>query len=489
MTDATRHFLSSWAIPVVALLITVCAAFYQLSESPAVWYDEGFFAQAAINLNTHGLQVMQLAPGSFLSSWSISAGYPLIYPISVAFDWFGVSVFSARSVTALYTVLFVAVVYLFIRREAGVVFAGIAALLLASLPLLYGNGKAVLGEVPALFYFILMLLALQRFERSGYTNRFAAFMVGITAGLSFAAKFTFMLVPVAFFMALLLRSQSTLRLIDLKNWALGVIGFLIPVSVWFLLQFQSGDSVATVLQFFANPYDYGTAALGAGVIANILRFVTEVTPLYMLGIFILWAASLFIRHRRGERATFAELVAFSFTVFVLLAYLRTPGWYRYFFPAMVVGLLYTLQSVSIVWQWLTEKFRFLTHFFWLPYAGFILLILLQFYQLGWNSYVANYYGSTRTETLSSYFSTVDPEADVFLYNVPEIAVFLPNQNFYQYLNPHVNQGFGADALPLLAEGAPDIVVVNAETYDIEKEVFVKYEIKDHVSRYVVLTPL
>ncbi len=485
MSDSTRNLLSQ-VLPVLAILISAFAAFYQLSESPAIWYDEGFFEQGAMNLAAHGAQVMQLAPGNYLSSWSISAGYPLMYPMSVLFTWFGASVFTARAVTAGYLVLFVIAAYFFVRRESGIVPAAIVVFLLASFPILYGNGKSVLGEVPALFYFVLMLFSLQALERSSYTNRFAALMTGLTAGLSFAAKFTFMLVPAAFFLAFLFRWRKLLAEIDAKNWALGALGFILPVGVWFMLQFQPGDSVSTVLEFFANPYDYGATALGGAVLGNLMRFVTEVTPLYMLVIFVPWVFSFYLTHKEGKRLSMPELVAFAFSCLILLAYLRTPGWYRYFFPAMVAGMLYFPQSIEHCWKALSEKISFLRKVPWLPYAGFVLLVLLQFYQLGWNSYVATYYDSTRTAELSAYFSQLDPSKTVFLYNVPEIAIFLPSQDFYQYLNPHVNQGFGADELPLLAAGAPDTVVVNSDTYDAEQSEFTKYSIKDHIAHYLVL---
>ncbi len=489
MEGTSRFSNSPWltrVVPIAILIFTVVAAFYQLSESPSVWYDEGFFEQAAMNLASHGEQVIQLVPGHYLSSWSVSAGYPLIAPIALMFKLFGVSVWNARAVPATYIVLFVLTAYVFVRREFGVLSATIVALLLATFPLLYGNGKSVLGEVPALFYFALMLLALQWLEQSRYKNNLAAFLTGMFAGLSFAAKFTFMLVPAALGVVALIRGRTLVRELPIKNWVLGASGFLLSFGVWVLLQFQPGDSVSTVLAFFANPYDYGTTALSEMMLQNLLRFVTEITPLYMLVLFAIWTISIALRKRKDVYVSTAELVSFSFTVLVLLAYLRTPGWYRYFFPAMVVSLLYFPQSLSVVWSAFQTNISFLSRLRWLPYVGLTLLILIQGYQLGWHSYVAMYYGDTRTAALTEYFSHVPPTESIFLYNVPEIAVFLPTTDFAQYLNPHVNQGFGADELPLIAHGIPTMIIVNAESYEIEKNVFSAYSVKDHVVHYVVL---
>lgn len=473
-------------MPLFAVGIAVFAATYHLAESPAIWYDEGFFEQLAINVSHGGAQAMELSPGHYLSSWSISAGFPLIYPMAASFATFGVSVFTARVVPATYLVLFVLASYFFVRRQYGALPAGIAGLLIATFPLLYGNGKSVLGEVPALFWFVLGLIALQTLEKRAFKDIRSSFLAGLFLGLSFAAKFTFMLIVPAVLIVFVLRFRTLHRELTSKVFWAGGIGFALPVLLWLYLQFAPGDSLQTTLAFFVNPYGYGEQALGAGIVANLLRFFTETTPAYFLFLFAPWGIALYLRRKT---LPLAECFAFVFSFLVVLAYLRTPGWYRYFFPSMMLAFvffpmatLYLRDRIRV----LVPKVRPLAS---LLFVCFAVLVLLQGYQLAQSSYVASYYKSTRTRDLSAYFSTLHPATTVFLYNVPEIAIFLPSTTYYQFVMPHDDQPFGKEALPLLTQGTPEIVVVNAETYQHNATPFSKYKVKDHVSHYLVLTQL
>lgn len=475
-----------YLLPVLAVCIALFAATYHLAESPAIWYDEGFFEQLAINVSRGGAQAMELSPGHYLSSWSISAGYPLIYPMAVSFATFGVSVFTARIVPATYLVLFVIASYFFVRRQYGELPAGIAALLMATFPLLYGNGKSVLGEVPALFWFTLGLIALQTLEKSTFKNVYTSFLAGLFLGLSFAAKFTFMLVVPAALVVLILRFRTLRTELTLKVFWAGVIGFILPVLLWLYLQFAPGDSLQTTLAFFVNPYGYGGQALGAGVIANLLRFLTEATPAYFLLMLAPWAVALYLRRKT---LPLSELFAFVFSILVVLAYLRTPGWYRYFFPAMMLAFVFFPMATIYLRDRMLTLMPRLHPLRSLLFVGFVVLVLVQGYQLAHSSYVASYYKSTRTHDLMAYFGALSPATTVFLYNVPEIAIFLPSTTYYQFVMPHDDQPFGKEALPLLAQGIPELVVVNAETYQHDPNPFTKYKVKDRVSHYLVLTQL
>ncbi len=473
-------------IPILAVCAALFFATYHLNESPAIWYDEGFFEQLAINVSHGGAQVMELAPGHYLSSWSISAGYPLVYPMALSFATFGTSVLTARIVPATYLVLFVLAAYFLVRRQYGVVPASIAVSLIATFPLLYGNGKSVLGEVPALFWFVLGLGGLYALEKSNYKSVRVAVLTGLFLGLSFAAKFTFMLIVPAVAVVLVLKYKTLRAELTPKALGAGIVGFLLPVLLWLFLQFGPGDSLATTLSFFANPYDYGGEALGAGILANLVRFVTETTPFYFLAIFAPWVVSVVLRRRS---VTTSELFALIFSVFVVLAYLRTPGWYRYFFPAMMLALVFVAPALLHLKEVVLERFPKLQPACFVLYGGVALLVLLQGYQLAAHSYVASYYKSTRTQDLEQYFSKLSPDSSFFLYNVPEVAIFLPTRTYYQFVMPHEDQPFGREALPLLTAGVPELVVVNAETYQNDPAPFARYVVKDRVSHYVVLTQL
>ena len=86
-------------------------ATYQLAESPHTWYDEGAIIQRAINFLHYGTMHYQMAPGQFSSAVFDSTGYPVIYPISLAFKYFSIGLLQARAVMAVFILLLVLTVY------------------------------------------------------------------------------------------------------------------------------------------------------------------------------------------------------------------------------------------------------------------------------------------------------------------------------------------------------------------------------------------
>ena len=85
---------------IVAGLFAILLFFstYRLTESPPTWYDEGIYDQLAENMAVHGTQRMQVAPDTYVSTASVTGGYPFLYPISLAFRLFGVGLLQARIV-------------------------------------------------------------------------------------------------------------------------------------------------------------------------------------------------------------------------------------------------------------------------------------------------------------------------------------------------------------------------------------------------------
>src|ERR1051326_6513130 len=102
--DSSYGWLWRWVLPGVALLVTAVAAFYKLSDSPGIWYDEGYYFQLAVNVVHYGREVIQLAPHEFMSAWSITVGYPLIYPVALSMKLFGIGVLQARVPMALFII-------------------------------------------------------------------------------------------------------------------------------------------------------------------------------------------------------------------------------------------------------------------------------------------------------------------------------------------------------------------------------------------------
>ncbi|MFZ1987937.1 MAG: glycosyltransferase family 39 protein [Minisyncoccia bacterium] len=460
---------------------------HYLSESPAVWYDEGFYMQTAANLASFGREGIQVAPGVLLpASTYVTVGYPVIAPVAAAYFFFGQSVLVGRTVMVLFLVGFLISAYVLIRRLFGVVPAFAATLLLATFPVLYGNGKAVLGEVPGLFFVVLTLLVLLSLERHTWqgVGRYAA--LGFFASLAIVTKPIYLLLLPAVFIGILIYGRGFFK--HYLGIVVGSVTFLAPFVLWIVLQFGFTFSFKTVLSFYANPYFIED--LSRTIIENLLRFITEISPLYLFLLLSVWGVSLFLR-RRKLSAT--ECAAAIFTLLILAFYLRTPGWYRYFFQAQVMALMFFPAALSLIAKHVRTR---LPRFLGLPSAAFLkllcinviaLLPLFQAYQLAFHSYVATYYRATRTAELSTYFEVLPQDKTLFVYNAPETVVFFKTRAYYQYIAPHPEQLIGEEELSVLSAGTADVVITGDAAYRENPELFNAYVLAEIINRYVILT--
>ncbi len=466
----------------LTLFIVLFAGTYKLSESPAIWYDEGFYTQLAMNVAERGTYAIQVAPDTFVSAWSVTGGYPFVFPIAASYALFGPGVIEGRAVMAAFLGLFAIAGYVLVRNSLGVGSALASLFLVASFPMLYGNGKSVLGEVPGLFFLVVSLITLLVLERRGFRDARYAALAGLFTGLCVATKPIFILFLPALFAAALLK--DAFKKVPLASYVAGIAAFLAPMALWGFLQFSSGDSLQEILAFYTNPY--GSSDVVGLMFENALRFVTESSPFYLLALLLPWSVAVFLRRRTAEDITASEYAAFAFSWIVVFAYLRTPGWYRYFFPASIVALLYAPYSILWLYDRAAVRIPMLALFrFLLPLALFA-VVLGQLYMVANASFVASYYQGTRTASLHAALREVDAGSAVFLYNVPEVAVLLTGRHYYQYLIPHTDQRIGEESLAALAAAIPDIVIVNSGTYAEEPMPFSRYRVRATVNRYSIL---
>lgn len=424
-----------------------------------MWYDEGTYSQVAQNTALYGKSAFQIAPDSFVSAWSVNGGFPFLAPITASYALFGVGVMQGRVVMALFTILFSLAAYWLIRRLHGPLYALYALLLLATFPVLYGTGKNILGEVPGLLYLTLFLLTLFRIELDAFRSPPWLFAgAGVLLGLTVVTKPLFLVLLGALgVVGLLYRRTIPWRL----RWFVpAFVGFIVPVGIHAVIHLMGADP-ATLASYYANPY--AKSSLITTILHNAIGFFTAASPLYCLIVSGLWASSLYLR--RHSSVTLTERVAFFFSLLVLLFYLRTEGWYRYFFTANVLALLFIPSSTAYLLSRLRARVRSLVPF--LRHGllvGVVVLAALQTYQLLFTSWVAVHNGRTTTAELEQTFATIGPTRTVFFLNTPEIVVFAPTNPYYQYMTPAPRLVLGKEMLPVLERQEPDVVVVkqNAE---------------------------
>ena len=471
------------------LILTGFFATYKLTESPSVWYDEGIYFQTAANLAQGKGMNFQFAPGhleDMMSRFTVS--YPFIYPLAAAFKVFGVNILVGRSLMVFFIFALSMCGYFLIRRRFGVNFALGALALIVTFPPLYGNGKSILGEVPGLIFLTLSLLSFQYSIKFRDQSNLGIILAGFFAGLCASTKPVFLVfLPGFAFVALFHLYRG---LLSKKQVVLGGIFSLLPVLVWLFIQFKSADSLNTIFTFYANPYAVKSIL---GVIKeNLINFITEAGPLYLLLMLIVWTSAIFIRRLKKISISGEETIAFSFCILISLAYLRIQGWHRYIFPAQVVALLYLAPSLSICAEWIAEKIKkqkisaYFQKFGTLTIVA--VLLLWGIYGVMFNSCVASAYKVDKTAFWENYFKSSSVGTSFFFYNAPEVAIFSLSDNYYQYLPlPTAGGLFGEEWLKVIENGNVDKIIVRTDIFGSQKDWFLKhYRLEREAYKYTIL---
>ena len=439
--------------------------------------DEGAINQVAMNLAERGRYGYQIAPERFITAEFLTTGYPVVYPIALSFLLFGKSLFTARFVMVLFIFFLSVSAYwyskLLASREHTYSFFPLFSLfLLISFAPLYGHGKNVLGEVPGLAFFILSLLFLLVFER-GNRIWWLPLLSGFFAGLSMATKplYLILILPVSLFAVFLFKRT---RFSFKEKW-LFVLGIAMPLGWWVIA--QSGDGSILDIFSYGNPNNASFTSLALG---NSMRFFSELSPIYFLGLLLLWWVGVFLRKREGIHISTAESIALIFSLLNLLSFMFTRGFYRYFFPSEVFALLFLPYALhSVMRLKLNARYSL-----WSSILILIVIISLQSYQLFFYSWVSESRESTRAAALSRELGALPREQSIFFYHVPEAVLFLPHDNYYQYFRFADSVQRGSENIPLLARGVPYLVLVD-QKFPVETVSLSAYHIRVKFDKYTL----
>lgn len=469
----------------IILCLLLCFGAYlslfKLTESPPVWYDEGIYNQIAISQAVYGQQGIQVAPETLVSSGFVTGGFPFIFPIAFSLDLFGIGIFQARIVMFIFIVGLFGVIFYLSKLLFGYKKALVSLLLIVTFPIIYGNGKNVLGEIPGLFYLFSFLVCVHAIVKYEYKNVIPYLLAGLFGGLCLATKPIFFLLGGAVIVAAIVHRKSIT--FNWKYLSFGFIAFLVPIAIWFNLQFLSSDNTASILGYYANPY--GLDNITHVIWNNFTRFFKESSPIYFAFFMLVWITSYVYRWRKGVATTLAESIAFFFSILVSVAYLRTAGWYRYFFVAEVLAIVFFINNIYVIYEIdLLKRYKHL-----LKYAviGLVVIIsLVQSYQLFFTSWVASHYHSNVSYDLHNALKDFDSDTIFYIYDVPEVTIFLPNQKFYQYLQPTPSLDFGREQLEVIDQGIPDALIVNTRRLNDNPEILSKYVAYKTVNSYNIL---
>lgn len=318
-------------LPELAIATLFCFfALRELGTFPAAWADEGLFLIVAKMLAAGNGYALPLLDQTWYYPYFLNVGPTLIVPAAVSIKLFGLSIAAARLPMVLWLSLTTWLTYALTNRYFGRTEARWAALLLVTLSAFINTGKPVLGEIPAVAFTLLGLLALD-FPR-GWKRTTGA---GVAFGLAFLTKLTFgLLLPalgVAWLIACIRRDWKEAR--DLTCVGILTIVVYLPWRITEELHTAAGG-------FFAEIYNF--IFVGGGETA-VLRVFTEQPQLLLrlpylafdvfliLGLIGLW------RHRARISLTTTVTITTLVLLFTLYCF-NGFGWYRLLLPAHLLLL-------------------------------------------------------------------------------------------------------------------------------------------------------
>jgi hypothetical protein len=114
--------------------------------------------------------------------------------------------------------------------------------------------------------------------------------------------------------------------------------------------------------------------------------------------------------------------------------------------------------------------------------------ILGAYQVLFHSWVADAYASNKTAFWQEYFAQAPAETSFFFYDVPEVVPFILTRNYYQFLLAPAGSSTGSEGLDVLRSGDVDMVIIQSDEYDAEKDrLLSKYVIDQQVYKYTILS--
>lgn len=441
------RFLNFYNLAMLVILaFFTYLVFYGFPDSPSPWFDEGINLGIAKSWVEHGVFSLQTGPSEFVQERSllITTNYPLLAFVALFFKIFGVGLWQAKIVMILFLFAFFSLFYLLTRKYYGKNCALVSLALLVTFLPLYGNGKSVLGEIPGLTYFLGALLMLDN------KKRWQIFVTGLLFGLAAATKPIFLLFVISVAISEFLLAMKNKKC-DFKYWILLSCGMAIPLLVWLYTIFPNAASfhhLSDVVSFYGNPYNTTNTNV---ILPNLLKFFTESTPIHFTLLLSTFVFSKIVVKPRTITRVESILLVFVFLNF--LFFLKTVGWYRYFFPAhILLFILFPCAFCDFARKFFDgHKLRII-----IIASTFILLVAVQIVNLGFNIKNGFYYNPAPRIFAEAAGRYVKEGNVILVINVPEIGFLIKSDFVSQYLQNSPHSTVGSDLIKLSV--FPDFII-------------------------------
>jgi hypothetical protein len=329
--------------------------FHNLTRFPAPWFDEGSHLHVPKTLVKYGVYADISSEGFRYYGPTIGVGPTVMLPIAATFKAFGIGLFQARLVMALYLLAAMYTFYRLSEHVAGKSVAWIAlALMLSSRSVLFLEyGRQLLGEVPGFFFLVLALY--MWFSKWNENDNKRLALIGLFFGLAMITKYQYLL-----FLA------PTLIL----SWGLDIFyyktsthrNFLIPgiiaagsFGIWQVLTLQYlGPATASenfkLLQASAEGaafnFNLSQLASNLGALSSRAVYLEALLPALLYGFFVSVP-----RTRDGQKfSVLFLLIALNLVWFIV----ASIGWIRYAFLGLTLSSIFIARLFSDI----TDGFKF-----------------------------------------------------------------------------------------------------------------------------------
>ena len=156
-----KNYKKIIVLPII--LILAYSLFLGFPDSPSPWLDEGINVGIVKTWIETGVYSLQIAPDTFVQErpWLITNNYPVLAPVAVSFLIFGIGLWQVKLVMILFVLIFLGLVFYFVKNNYSEKSAYISLALLVSFLPLYGNGlTGALGELPGITFLLLSFVFL-----------------------------------------------------------------------------------------------------------------------------------------------------------------------------------------------------------------------------------------------------------------------------------------------------------------------------------------
>lgn len=442
-------------ILISVLLFVILFSLSSLTVRPKLWFDEGLNIEIANNFRVYQKLDISTAPDEFSGMPYVvgTNGYTLTLPLSVIFDLFDIGLKQARLYMLVWLLLVISSFYYLIKNVFNKKIATAAIILTASFGSFYGQGLMATGELPGFFFLIWGLYFLLNKNKTNYTLTGALFALSAVSKPSI-----FLLLFPSFVLYLLFADRGQFFLKSIKFG----LGALIPILIWIWLAFPEPFSLTTWVEasnFYLHPYGADYSAFSK-ILENVKLFFTHSTLIYFSTLFamiVYWFLS--DKNLDKNRKRFI-IFFFIYSFFIILYFLRTPGWLRYVIGFELLTFAFVYPSLEFISRklnpaWIRKYFASLV---------FLLLVGMQLLQL---SYFRSDQISPYPELVSVYINAQlekDSSYKVGIINSPDIASLINAQRRYHLIRVAPGMApYGTNPLSFPKDTLPQFIAFRERT--------------------------